>query len=1302
MNSKQYNNNQALNQTQAGGKNYPEVSSSPNFPEIETKIIKYWQQNNIFKKSVDINPKLDKSGNNSNEFVFYDGPPFANGLPHYGHLLTGYVKDIFARYQTMLGKKVERRFGWDCHGLPAEMGAEKELAISGRAAIEKFGIDKFNEVCRSSVMKYTSEWENYVNRQARWVDFKNDYKTMDVNYMESVIWAFKQLWDKGLVYESMRVMPYSWACETPLSNFETRMDNAYRERVDKAATVAFLLDAKPKSAPIADRYYLCAWTTTPWTLPSNLALAVNAGITYGYYYLETRPHDCFILSSQAAAKYESIGLKAFDDNASVKGAELAGALYTPLFPFFTARKNSGAFKVLTADFVTDTDGTGVVHIAPGFGEDDFNLCKEAGIELVCPVDNAGKFIEPIYDITENGSMMEGPLSPLGERDGVRGQIINAKATLNTDTANKIRNDKIIENARSLRKSKTKEESLLWTELRARRFSDYKFRRQHDIGNYIVDFICLELGLVIELDGSGHADKATIVYDTKRSEYLAKRGYNVIRFWNSDIHTNFHGVLESIYHALEDLKSGKGIKDVSYLVPGSFSVADIAEQNVLTPHENILTPHPVPLPGGGEGTHQPSAGSGQTLQLKGRNVLETNDDIIKYLKTTGAWLKTEQYIHNYPHCWRTDTPLIYKAVPSWYVAVSKFKDRMVELNQQINWIPSHVKDGQFGKWLENAHDWSISRNRYWGSPIPVWKSDNPNSKQPLIAFGSIAELEEFFSAKVTDLHRPFIDQLVKEDDAEQPENPRYYYRRVTDVFDCWFESGSMPYAQAHYPFENKDWFEHHFPADFIVEYVAQTRGWFYTLMVLATALFDRPPFLNVICHGVVLDAKGQKLSKRLNNYADPMDIFDRFGADAMRFVMISAPIMHGGELLIDKEGNMIKDAVRLVIKPIWNAYNFFTLYANADLIAANFVTAYDNLLDKYILAKCKAAVVGIKKALDNFDTPEATKAIEQFFEVLNNWYIRRNKERFWKSQKDADKQAAYDCLYTVQNIMCRAMAPLLPLLAEEIFLGLNQGKESVHLEKFPDVSMIDDAASLIKDMDLVRDVCNVALAIRSSENIRVRQPLSKLDVVGYNVENIKPYSDLIKDELNIKNIVIHAAEKISDFGNFKLQIIFPVLGKRLKQDGKEDKMKLITTEVRNGNWQKNSAGQLVVAGEVLYEDEYKQILESKTPKNSGALSSNSDLVVLDLNVTEELKIEGLYRDLIRLIQQSRKDADLRITDKIKLYIVTQDAEIKTALTKFSDEIKAQTLAESLELTIAPESARIFNLEIEDKPVIIGIL
>ncbi|MFT7086627.1 MAG: isoleucyl-tRNA synthetase [Rickettsiales bacterium] len=838
-------------------KHYPQPNSDFNFANSEKEILKFWQENKIFEQSVKnrdfsgIEDEEDstspagccvkgdckiheKTGNSGgNEFVFYDGPPFANGLPHYGHLLTGYIKDIFARFQTMKGKKVERKFGWDTHGLPVEMEVEKELGVSGQIAIKEFGIEKFNAACRTSVMKYADNWKDYVARQGRWVEFDGAYKTMDVNYMESVLWAFKELHNKGLMYEDFRVMPYSWACQTPLSNFETKMDNSYRRKESKALTVKFELEEIPEFLKEfnPEKVNLIAWTTTPWTLPSNLALAVGNEIIYIPVKDENNEINIVLEQECASGKF----VKGEVLNKAIKGSELVGLKYKPILPYLEKHEkvqvSEKAFTILHGDFVTTDAGTGIVHIAPGFGEDDQLLCKNNGIPTLCPVDEGGKFTSQMFDL-------------------------------------------------------------------------------------------------------------------------------------------------------------------------------------------------------------------EGLSIKGKQVFETNDDIIKYLKIHNSWIKTEQYLHDYPHCWRTDTPLIYKAVPSWYVEVTKIKDQMVANNQQINWIPDNIKDGQFGKWLEGARDWSISRNRFWGCPVPVWKSNDPSFPR-IDVYGSLEEMKKDFGRLPLDekgevnLHRPFIDDLTR----ANPNDPSGKSKmvRVTDVLDCWFESGSMPFAQSHYPFENKEHFEDNFPADFITEYLAQTRGWFYTLMVLSTALFNRPPFKNVICHGTILDEKSQKLSKRLKNYADPMEVFSEIGSDAMRFYMISQPVMKGQELRIDKEGKAIKDTLRLAIKPLLNAYNFFCLYANSDGVKAQKITSSSeiyNIMDRYILAKLKSAVLAIDEAMENYDTPSACAEFIGFFEVLNNWYIRRSRQRFWKGEVDSDKTQAYNTLYTVLVTMCEASAPLLPFTTEKIWKDLN--------------------------------------------------------------------------------------------------------------------------------------------------------------------------------------------------------------------------------------------------------------------------
>jgi isoleucyl-tRNA synthetase len=1055
-------------------KSYKNVESNPDFAKIEQDILKYWNQNKVFEHSVNNRPAV--KDNKNNEFVFYDGPPFANGLPHYGHLLTGFVKDVYARYQTQKGKKVERRFGWDCHGLPAEMGAEKELGISGRLKIMEYGIDKFNQHCRSSVLKYTNQWEEYVTRQGRWVDFQNDYKTMETPYMESVIWAFKELYDKGLIYKDLRVMPYSWACETPLSNFETRMDNSYREVADKAITVKFLLNEMPQALKgKCSTAHIMAWTTTPWTLPSNLALAVGDDIDYTAI---IKDDSALIIAISSIKSYKKeLGIDdEYKPEIIIKGCELKGLTYQPLFDYFKDHPN--AFQILSGDFVTEGDGTGIVHMAPGFGEDDHHLCKKYNIDIVCPVDNSGKFTSEVADFV------------------------------------------------------------------------------------------------------------------------------------------------------------------------------------------------------------------------GLQVFDANDKIIIALKEKGLWLKTEQYLHNYPHCWRTDTPLIYKAVSSWYVEVTKFKDRMVELNQQINWIPNHIRDGLFGNWLENARDWSISRNRFWGTPIPVWQSDDPTYPR-IDVYGSIEELKKDFGIEVTDLHKPFIDELTR----PNPNDPtgKSMMHRVDDVFDCWFESGSMPYAQAHYPFENKEWFENHFPADFIVEYEAQTRGWFYTLMVLSTALFDRPPFLNCICHGVILDEKGQKLSKRLNNYANPLDVFEQYGSDSLRWLMMKSSVMRGNELLIDKDCKMVREVIRLAIKPIWNAYHFFTMYANADQVTAKIDLSSNNIMDIYILSKLHVAISKIEKSLDEFDSITACEVVEGFFEVLNNWYIRRNRSRFWQKEIDDNKIHAYNTLYSVLNIMCTAIAPLLPFTTEAIYSGLRKNDEmnaqdSVHMALFPEYKSLPYDSKLIDDMDKIQEICNAALAIRNNENIRIRQPLNALTIVGSDYAHLDIYSDLIKDELNVKNT--YFSTELETYASLKLSINFQVLGKRIPA-----KIKEIIPASKAGKWNQNSDGTITISGENLLESEYSLLLEPKDKKSCNSLSSQNAIVMFDLNLTDELIQEGKIRDLVRAIQQARKDLGFDISDHVIITIKTSDL-MQKAIANFQDYICQQTLSK-IDLTDHLDVSKALSSNIENEELLMTL-
>ena len=976
---------------------YPKVDPQPNFPSIEESVAAYWATDGTFRASVDNRPAGE---NGDNEFVFYDGPPFANGLPHYGHLLTGFVKDAVPRYQTMRGRRVERRFGWDCHGLPAEVEAEKELGISGHPAITKFGVDKFNNACRTSVLRYTNEWERYVTRQARWVDFSNDYKTLDISYMESVMWAFRTLWEKGLIYEGFRVLAYCWRCETPLSNTETRMDDVYANRQDPALTVWFQLDSGER---------ILAWTTTPWTLPSNLALAVGPDIDYAV--MQAADGNRYVLAEARLGAYEK-ELAEAERVGTVRGSELAGRSYEPLLPFFASTQN--AFKVLAADFVTTEDGTGVVHMAPGFGEDDQITCNAAGIPTICPMDEKGCYTAEVID---------------------------------------------------------------WA-----------------------------------------------------------------------------------------------------------------------------------------GTH----------------VFEANPLVIRHLKDAGHVVRHDSYDHSYPHCWRCSQPLVYRAVSSWFVEVTKFRDRMVELNEQIRWVPEYLKHGTFGKWLSNARDWSISRNRFWGSPIPVWKSDDPAYPR-IDVYGSVAQLEADFGVKVDDLHRPTIDNLVR----PNPDDPtgKSMMRRVPEVLDCWFESGSMPFAQVHYPFENQSWFEHHYPGDFIVEYVAQTRGWFYTMHVLATALFDRPAFATCVGHGVVLGDDGQKMSKSLRNYPDPMKVFDTYGADAMRWYLLSSPILRGNDFSVTEAG--IRETVRQVSLPLWNTWYFLSLYANAEGRTGKWSVDSSNVLDRYILAKTHNLVVELTAQLDAYDLFEACGTVRSFLDAMTNWYVRRSRDRFW-----AGDQEALDTLHTVLHVLCRVMAPLQPLLAEQVFRGLT-GERSVHLADWPLPDSIPADSNLVDAMDAVRDVCSTALSVRKAHGRRVRLPLRSLTVASPDMASASAFSDIIRDEVNVREVVF--TSDVDAVARRELQVLPKALGPRIGGE-----VQKVIAAVKAGDW--SLEGMVPVAGGVrLNEGEFTLKLVAAEGSASAGLGTAAGVVVLDVEVTPELEAEGVARDMIRTLQQTRRAIGLDVSDRVVVHI-----------------------------------------------------
>ena len=1004
-------------------KYYKEVKAKADFVELENEVLKFWEEDKTFEKSV-----TQRSG--AEEFVFYDGPPFANGTPHYGHIMVSYVKDVVARFQTMNGKKVERRLGWDCHGLPAEMSAEKQLGVSGRKQIEEFGVEKFNNFCRQDVLKYSGIWVDMFKRIGRWVDFSNDYKTMNLSFMESVISNFKQLYDKGLVYEDYRVLPYSWAAETPLSNFE--VNQGYQDKTDNAITVMFKLE---------NSMNILVWTTTPWTLPSNLMLAVGLDIDYAV--MEENGQK-YILAEALLGRYKKQLEKAVKVG-SLKGKDLVGLGYEPMFPYFKQLKEKGAFRVLSGEFVSTEDGTGIVHIAPGFGQDDFEACRayDENFPIVCPVDEAGKFTAEVPD------------------------------------------------------------------------------------------------------------------------------------------------------------------------------------------------------------------------YQGKQVFETNEPIMQWLKENGLLVKKEQYTHSYPFCWRTDTPLIYKAMSSWFVKVTDFRDNMVKNNQQINWVPEHIKDGRFGKWLEGARDWSISRNRFWGTPIPVWKSDNPNFPR-IDVFGSLEEIREKTGVEVKDLHKPYIDEVV----YPNPDDPsgQTMMRRVGDVFDCWFESGSMPYAQVHYPFENKQWFENHFPADFIVEAMDQTRGWFYTLTVLSTALHNRPAFKNCICTGLLMAEGGQKLSKRLKNYPDPNEVLGSIGSDALRWFLVSSPVLKGGNLAVDKEGKEIAKASRIAQIPLWNAYYFFTLYANAEGYRAKEINSSSEAIDNYILSKLKRLGAIAKQGLESYDVSMATNEVASFMEVLNNWYIRRTRDRFW----EGDVQA-FDTLYTVLVNVCKIIAPLMPFLSEYIYKNLT-GAESVHLTNYPALDDIRLDENLVCQMDFVQELCSAGKFIREEKNLRNRLPLSSLTLIG---ETLSPeYQEIVKDELNVKEVIFDG--NLDNYAAKTVYLYTPLLGKALGKD-----MGPVMGAYKQGSWELNADGTLSIAGRILTPDLFEVRLEMKEGVAGQAFADNKAVITLDTNVTDELRREGMARDFVRLVQTLRKDKDFNISDRIELCYNTDNAELALALTENKSYIAEQVLAVKVE-------------------------
>lgn len=1015
------------------------LNSQVSFPKLEEEILARWDKLKIFEKSID--PQKPR-------YSFYDGPPFATGLPHYGHILASALKDIVPRYWTMRGFQVERRWGWDCHGVPIEQEIDKKFQFKSGEEIEKFGIARYNEECRNIVLRFVSEWQKTINRMGRWADFQNDYKTMDRNFMESVWWVISQLWEKGLIYRGHKVMRFSTALGTPLSNFEAGLN--YQDVQDPAITVTLPLKADPSTA-------FLAWTTTPWTLPSNLALAVGPDIDYVTVEDDAHPGKKFILAEALVEKFFKKGTYRVSE--TKKGEALAGTEYIPLFDFFSDRKKP-AFSVLVAGHVTTEDGTGIVHTAPGFGEEDYEAGKAAGIKPVSPVDNFGKFTKEV--------------------------------------------------------------------------STYA-------GMYVKD-----------------ADKK----------------------------------------------------------------------------------------------------------------------IISDLKSLGRLFKQDTIQHSYPFCYRTDTPLISKTASSWFVKVESIRDRLVANNiKHTHWVPEHLREGRFGKWLENARDWAISRNRYWGNPLPIWEAfEEPEDKREYICFSNVADLEKATGKKFADIHREHLDDAIIEKNGKK-------FRRVPEVLDCWFESGSMPYAQSHYPFENKEDFEARFPAEFIAEGLDQTRGWFYTLSVLGTILFDKPPFKNVVVNGMVLAEDGKKMSKRLKNYPDPTDVIDRHGADALRLYMIDSPVIRAEELRFSENG--VKDIVRRVILKWWNAYTFYDSYARIDKYESKgnsleSAAKSKNILDRWILSRLQSLATNIETEMSAYHLYNVVPELLRFIEDLTNTYIRLNRSRFWDEGFTEDKKSAFDTLHAVLLSLTKMMAPFTPFLADKIYLLMTKekAKESVHLEDYPRPNKNYIDAELEKGVRYLEEVIFLTRGIRDQHKVKVKVPLNELVVVHRKkdvIAALQPLETYLKSELNVKKVTYRHDEE--SFVSLAARPNGATLGKRV--GAKMGEVTQALAKLSYADIQTLDSGlSLAIAGFDLTSEDVRI---QRTPVKGALPSASSALVItaLDVSVGRSQELEGLAREVVNRIQKLRKDSKLNLDDRIKVQVKAQ-GDLMEAATTFKDYISDQTLA--IELTI----------------------
>ncbi|MBR6193124.1 MAG: isoleucine--tRNA ligase [Treponema sp.] len=1042
---------------------YKPVDPKVDFPKQEEEVLKFWQDNDIFKKSVS-----QREG--AEDFVFYDGPPFATGLPHFGHFIPSTIKDIIPRYQTMKGKKVERRFGWDCHGLPVENLIEKELGLNSKHEIEHYGIDKFNEACQASVLRYTAEWRKTITRMGRWVDFDNDYKTMNPEFMESIWWVAKSLWDKGLIYEGKYILPYCPRCSTVLSTHE--LAQGYKDVQDQTVTVRFKITKAPEAVSDPDmsngKTYFLAWTTTPWTLPSNLGLCMGPDIDY-VKILDKQSGDFYIFAEARLSAY----YKNESDYEIIyrhKGKDFVGAEYEPLFPYFAQLRDpkvceemsgqkceKGAFRMFNADYVSTEDGTGIVHIAPAFGEEDNKVFRGSGVPNVEPIDAECKFTKEVPD--------------------------------------------------------------------------------------------------------------------------------------------YQGVF----------------------------------------------------------------------------VKDADKDIMKRLKDEGKLVKRDSIVHSYPHCWRCGSPLIYRGIGSWFVKVADYHDVLLRANSKINWQPNHIKEGRFGKWLAGARDWAVSRNRYWGNPIPIWRCDDPDCRHT-ICVGSRQELKDLSGTYPEDLHKQFVDKIT----FACPKCKKGTMKRIPEVFDCWFESGSMPYAQQHYPFENKEYFEKHFPANFISEGLDQTRGWFYTLTVLAAQLFDKPAFENCIVNGIVLASDGRKMSKSLRNYTDPVEAINKFGADAIRLFLMHSAVVKADEIRYSDDG--VREIIKSIVLPLWNSYSFFVQYANIDGISC---TGHefdkklpDNLLDRWLLSVSQKMVKEVSEALDSYDLNAAIDPWLSFIDQINNWYIRRNRRRFWKSGNDADKTEAYGALYLALKTFTLTAAPFIPFLTETMWqnLKVEGDKDSVHLMDYPvyDARFRDEKLEF--QMETVQKAVSMGRSLRNQFNIKNRQPLSAVALVTRDEQEKKVLQDMedtIAEELNVKKVIFHDRE--DELVEYKAKANFRVLGKQLggkMKDAAAEIVKLSNDQI--SAILDGKALAISVGGQDVDLTSENVIVERFEKEDLKVLNDGTLTVGLETKITDELKKEGYARDLVRGIQNQRKESGLEITDRINLE-VSGDGELKDAFDLFRDFISGETLS-----------------------------